>query len=375
MYDLIVVGAGPAGATAGKYAASHGCRTLLLDKKKTIGWPVRCSEFLPTVKELKNIFPTVPAIEDLFQIPPRLITHQIRLMRIFTPSSLILEFEFEGLILNRKEYDYFLVKKAEERGVEVKLEVEFLKFSADSSKILTSKGSFCSKVILGADGPNSRVAKNKNFPPIELACCAQFEMEKVKIEPGVIEMYFGSIAPGGYLWIIPMGEQKAKVGLGVRKKFTSTSPLKLLQNALSRFPLQEKLKGGEICSLITGLVPVYGPRKKIVQDNVLLAGDAAGQVMSTNGGGLPLALICGREAGEITASFIKGKTHLEEYEKRIQKKCGQELKNSRKYLKMFDFLSRKNFLLDTGMRILNRKGLKRIITCQPLFDIFSNSKF
>src|SRR2546430_4541580 len=70
-YDVIVVGSGPAGATAARYAARRGLRVLLVDKRKEIGVPVQCGEYVAHNEEVRAIFPTVTELEDLMEVPYR----------------------------------------------------------------------------------------------------------------------------------------------------------------------------------------------------------------------------------------------------------------------------------------------------------------
>src|SRR5437016_9557020 len=68
-YDVIVVGSGPAGGTAARYAARRGLKVLLVDKRKEIGVPVQCGEYVAHNEEVRSIFPDVEGLEDLMAIP------------------------------------------------------------------------------------------------------------------------------------------------------------------------------------------------------------------------------------------------------------------------------------------------------------------
>jgi digeranylgeranylglycerophospholipid reductase len=67
-YDAIVVGAGPAGSVTARFAALKGARTLVLDKKKKVGEPVQCGEFMLSKNEISNILPSVSDLNELFDI-------------------------------------------------------------------------------------------------------------------------------------------------------------------------------------------------------------------------------------------------------------------------------------------------------------------
>src|SRR5438552_6163940 len=68
-YDVLVVGSGPAGGTAARYAARRGLKVLLVDKRKEIGVPVQCGEYVAHNDEVRAIFPTADGPEDLMEIP------------------------------------------------------------------------------------------------------------------------------------------------------------------------------------------------------------------------------------------------------------------------------------------------------------------
>src|SRR5438046_10619877 len=68
-YDVIVVGSGPAGGTAARYAARRGLKVLLVDKRKEIGVPVQCGEYVAHNEEVRAIFPTVTDLDDLMGVP------------------------------------------------------------------------------------------------------------------------------------------------------------------------------------------------------------------------------------------------------------------------------------------------------------------
>jgi flavin-dependent dehydrogenase len=57
MYDVVVVGAGPGGSTTARFAAERGLKVLMLDKRREIGYPVQCGEFMPDTNEMKRMFP------------------------------------------------------------------------------------------------------------------------------------------------------------------------------------------------------------------------------------------------------------------------------------------------------------------------------
>jgi len=132
-------------------------------------------------------------------------------------------------------------------------------------------------------------------------------MVGVKIDVDAAEMYFSAdYAPGGYAWIIPMGPDTANVGVGVRASYLSGRKLPdILDRFVSEHPVAgKKLACGEVLAVMRGLVPAGGSQGTIQKSNMLLAGDAAGHVMATSGGGIPLAVVAGRIAAEVCNQAI-----------------------------------------------------------------------
>ena len=115
-------------------------------------------------------------------------------------------------------------------------------------------------------------------------------------------MYFGNVAPGGYAWVIPKKEG-ANVGLGYSKRYARGELRLLLGEFLKLRPMEAGKLNGK-------MVPMSGPIPSTVKGNALVVGDAAGQVMAVNGGGIPIAMICGRIAGQVAADRIQGGSEL-----------------------------------------------------------------
>ena len=88
-YDIIVVGAGPAGSTAAMYAAKNGASVLLLDKKKEIGNPIQCAGFIPDASEIEALLPDAELPDFLKFYPDSCILQRIKTQRIFPPTAVL----------------------------------------------------------------------------------------------------------------------------------------------------------------------------------------------------------------------------------------------------------------------------------------------
>jgi len=368
MYDVIVVGAGPAGSTTAKYAASGGAKTLILEKRKRVGVPVQCGEFLPSVDEISDLAPKAENLHELFNIPEYLISRKTKSVRIISPNGKKFEFDFSGMVLERKLFDNYLAEQAVKAGAELVMETKVLGVERNNgtngtsgmSTVVTSSGTYEGRIIVGADGPISTVARSMNMPKPELSPCVNYEISGI-FEP-VVEMYIGSYAPGGYAWVIPKKET-ANVGLGVQRKFAKKINIKqLLDKFVDNLNITKS-----IVNYSGGNDPSSGPVNETVKENVLLVGDSAGQVMASNGGGIPIAMLCGRIAGQVCSEQVnKNKISLTEYEKRWRSEVGETLSNSLKTKKLADMAFGSGMMIELAISKLGSRGMEQVVRCKPI---------
>jgi len=303
--DILVVGAGPAGSSAALEASKAGTRVLMVEKKKTIGQPVQCAELLPKSSILQ------------LKVTRRSIVQEIKRARIFPPQGEYFEEDFSCYMLDRTVFDKELAVQAVNEGARIL--VKTCCISKKGEKVILRRGSkrteVFPKVIIGADGPRSTVGKwitsvNREF-------CIALQYEVPLIAPSdCVEFYFDHEFFGGYGWLFPKGKV-ANVGVVVRFG-EKTGPSDLMYNLLNKFmrKLQRKNKVKESPVSITGgLIPVGGPLHT-VKENIILAGDAAGQADPITGSGIVQALLCGKIAGKTAAEAVrKNDLHiLYEYE-------------------------------------------------------------
>ncbi|MFQ5553029.1 MAG: NAD(P)/FAD-dependent oxidoreductase, partial [Thermoplasmata archaeon] len=115
-----------------------------------------------------------------------------------------------------------------------------------------------------------------------------------------------------------------------------------------------------------GFVPMSGPLPETVRDNVLLAGDAAGQVLSTSGGGIFTAMICGRLAGEAAARFAAGTAPLKTYERAWRRVLGGAFERGWAVFQMLAPSFDDPEALEESFRLLGPEGLAAALRCQDL---------
>jgi digeranylgeranylglycerophospholipid reductase len=354
--DVLVVGAGPAGSTTARFCAGKDVSVLIIDRRKEIGYPVQCGELLPHAEEMYSIFPRSTDLEDLFALEDARIKGECSKIDMVSPRGRIYRLNFKSHVLDRRSYDKHLAKLAVEQGARLESDQSLLSLKDGIAK--TTMGLIRPKVIVGADGPNSRTAKEVGLSRSSVLYPAMTCQAEGSFEPEV-KMYFGGCAPGGYAWIIPKGHG-ANVGLGFNPRLLSERPSEVFARFMTRL-------GCGYSEVAMGFVPMSGPVDRTVGGNAILVGDAAGHVMATNGGGIPAAMMAGRIAGRLIKEHLHDGTPLQQYEIRWRELLDKPLKKSVSTRSLADMFYPSDRLLGLAMFILGRRGLDRAIRCKPLF--------
>ncbi|MHA1958707.1 MAG: geranylgeranyl reductase family protein [Candidatus Thorarchaeota archaeon] len=374
-YDVAVVGAGPAGSTAAKVCAEHGLNTVLIDRKRTLGVPVQCGEFLPKPLEMNDLLPSSARAAKLVNVSERFIENECSTVTLVSPQGRRFSFALEANVLDRSQFDVSLAKSAERAGSEVRTSTfveRYRRPGAIDVRTHSDKTSIRAKVIIAADGARSRVAKSlgPSFIHEERDLCPSinFVMSGIECVSSETEMFFGEkIAPGGYAWIIPKGDDIANVGLGLRWGFTdrSASVLRYLQRFIeAHSPTAERLRNGNIESRSAAIIPMGGPLPQTFKENVLFVGDAAGHVMASNGGGIPTALVGGHIAGQVASSHITDGISLSSYQRIWQKEFQSELLSALSILRIADSVMTSDWITELCMRLAGVRYLKHLVRCR-----------
>src|SRR5438309_1688127 len=157
-YDVIVVGSGPAGATAARYAARRGLKVLLVDKRKEIGVPVQCGEYVAHNEEVRAIFPTVTELEDLMEVPYRVREIDTPVIRIWSPNGRRYDIPFRGFTVRRDKMDQGIAAQAVQEGAELMTETTVVRARGD--EVETNRGTFHDNVMLVGDAAGMVMATN-----------------------------------------------------------------------------------------------------------------------------------------------------------------------------------------------------------------------
>lgn len=317
-FDLIVVGGGPAGTTAARYAAMGGLRVLVLEKDRDIGVPVRCGE--AASDEGLRIF---------LDPDPRWIKSEITKMRLVSPSGHKIDVNLsqKGYILDRRIFDYDLAQYAASEGAMIvcKAYVNGLLFDGDC--VVGVKGEYLgepfevrSELVIGADGVESRVGRWAGLNTVvkmkDMESAIQKTISGIELDEHRFDFYLSSeLAPGGYLWIFPKGPHAANIGLGISGVHSrNRSALRYLEDFLEKtFP------DGSVVSTTVGGVPCAKTMDKFIANGLMLAGDAAHMVNPVTGGGIVPGMRGGMLAGEVAVAAIKAGDTSERFLSRYPK--------------------------------------------------------
>lgn len=323
--DLLVIGAGPAGSSAALAASERKIKVLLIDRKREIGRPIQCGEWVPKLL-LREI-----------GLSARSVIQEVGLMRTVLPSGEWVDLPSPGYTIDRAIFDQELAYQASARGAMVMTFTRAIKRLEEGVLVYQNGRSLFikAKVIVGADGPRSTTGSwlgqvNQNF-----VLGLQFQVP-LRRPLGLAKVYFHQEIEGGYGWVFPKGEvANVGVGLWLGSKRKAVPALNWL---LERLAEKGEILRGPILNRMAGLIPVGGPLDITCIGNIMLAGDAAGQADPVTGGGIPQAVTCGRIAGEVAAeTVLEGNPDLlGKYEERWRDLWGWALDKARQKREYLD---------------------------------------
>ncbi|MBU0586059.1 NAD(P)/FAD-dependent oxidoreductase [Candidatus Micrarchaeota archaeon] len=353
-YDVIIIGAGPAGTTMARILAGEGRDVLVVDKRKDIGSPVRCGEGLGEREVVA---------QDL-DLPKEVISTDILGAKVVAPNGKSIVWKDKnttGWVLERKMFDKWLAELAVHKGAEVHAYTRVVDLIKKDGKIngVTVEHSgkdaheITAPLVVSAEGMEAHIARKAGFNTVhnlyDVDTCYQYEMQEYDHE-NLIELYFGNeIAPRGYVWIFPKKDKKANVGLGIGGNLTNwekkggvkgADPKVLLDNFIANQP---QLKNASKLLHFGGIISVGAPLDRFVEDNFMVIGTAAKQVDPIHGGGIALAMESGLMAAKIANAAVLennfSKQRLYEYEKIWRAGPGKKMEKRLMLRKVLEHLS------------------------------------
>lgn len=292
-YDLVVVGLGPAGACAAAAASKSGISVLAIERKKIVGVPMQCAEFVPG--------PLYNEISNLGSASRQMISSMTTMIESMQPHR---SQDFRGAMIDRTSFDQMLALEAQEAGAKLLLGAKLASID-DSGLHLVDGRTLKARAVVGADGPKSYVGRAIGQVNTELVETRQITV--ALSEPSYsTDIFLCGTYRGGYAWLFPKGD-RAHIGVGVVP--SEREKLKSLLDDLHEKLVRDKNVGREVLNVTGGTIPVGGllrPYGECCGIPVLLAGDAAGLTHPITGAGISAAVLSGRMAGEAAAAFVQG---------------------------------------------------------------------
>ncbi len=369
-YDVVVVGAGPAGSMTAKWAAKGGARVLMVEKRQEIGSPVRCGEGISR-SWLDSVGITLDA---------KSVARQVKGAKIVAPngSSFYLSEKMAGnevgIVIDRVFFDKLLARDAVKAGSDLMLKTSAIKLLKTGDKVTgvkikswgETKDIKCGCVV-GADGYESQVGRwagiNTSLAPRDITSCFQYRLTNINHEADYCEFVLGSKAPGGYIWIFPKNEDTANVGIGMQltKLKDPADVKKYLDKYIQNDP---RLKKGRPLELVSGAVSICAPIDKAIGSGILLVGDAARQIDPITGGGISNSCKAAKVAGEVLARATREKDFSERSLQRYEKGWRDLLENHlyRNWMAKEKLVTLSDDTFNKVIATLNEVGVEKMST-------------
>lgn len=341
-YDVVVVGAGPAGSETARRLALSGRRVLMLEEHLEPGRPVQCAGLIAT-----NVFP-------LIDLDPHGEFHQQEIDggHIVAPSGrriLLKSPRVHAHAVSRAGFDAALQERAVAAGAELVRGATYVDTQPDrvAGQVVhditvlhrakagaeSVRSRVRTRLLVGADGVGSEVARTNGFldRPFVLSGL-EFELEGLDIpDPENVHVHTGQrIAPGYFAWIVPKGRHGARVGLCVDiHRARGRSAIDCYHEYLKLPDVAALTAGGHEVDRIVGCIPL-GLRERLVGDGVALIGDAGGFAKPTSGGGIYMACWGAKHLAAVADRALgNGDTTgrgLHAYDRAVRRTIGRELR-------------------------------------------------
>lgn len=345
-YDVLIVGAGPAGSACALSLAGSGLKVALMDKASFPRDKI-CGDALSADVAAQLPVLSKALSDDFFNTQAKIASYGVRLC---SPDLTCIEIPFRGkdkltngYVFPRKSFDNLLMKEVKTSNHCAVLEncaVTDVKIADDGIAAETGMGTFYARMIVGADGANSvvaRLAGTKKVHRKHHSAGLRVYYENVAgfHHKNHIELYFFRRILPGYLWVFPLGEGRANVGIGMLSSVVSAKKINLrktLEELLSGHPLLgHRFADARPLETVKGHgLPLGTAKRKLSGSHFLLAGDAAALIDPFTGEGIGNAIRSGRvAAAHISECFrelnFSASFNLA-YDREIYRRMGKEFR-------------------------------------------------
>ncbi len=287
-----------------------------------------------------------------------------------------------GFVCKRWVFDHFLIKEVRLRNnIKLISSVEIDHWERSSNGFLISstksKKHWECKVLIDASGAQSRFSRKyagleKDVRHTAGAVRAYFKNVKFPKDRYFIELHFIKEYLPGYFWIFPLPNNEANVGIGMRTdkiKAKNIHLKKAMLDIMDRHPLfKERFADAELIGKIEGFgLPLGSKKRKLSGDHFMLVGDAAHLIDPATGEGIGNGFYSGIYAAEQAKTCLDtgdfSENRMKDYDIRIQRVLGTEMKFSYQIQRMLNSSGLTNFFANTivnNPRIIS--GLTKMYT-------------
>ncbi len=366
MRDVIIVGGGPSGCFTGKKLAEKGFDVTIIEEDSQIGHPMCCAGIVGD-----------GGMKELGLNPSRWSLNRLKEGIVYSPKNESVKLtrdKVEAHCINRSGFDKDLAIMAAEEGVDIRLNSKCSDIARDESgvsvKVKEKDGTeeLRARLIVGADGGNSTVARNFNlieeFSPLS---GAQAEIVG-KSEREAANIFFkNEWSEHFFAWVVPAGEIY-RVGLCDRQN----NVRKNLEKFIRKNPVLPKNSHEKIVRYTTDIIPKSGKRK-VFDDRVVLVGDAAGQVKPLTGGGIYMGLSCAEIASEVITKGLEKEPReniLKEYDEKVKEKFGKEFEIGNRIMNLLENMEDED--ISKFFNLLKKPYIKKMILEDFKFDEHSH---
>lgn len=359
-WDVVVIGAGPAGCFTAMQIANSGFKVLVIEEHTQIGLPIQCSGLVS------------PRVVELAKADESTIINSLTGLRVLSPLGAELHVNSSRVLafaIDRAIFDQILAEKAENAGAILQ---KGLKGTAAQSipggyQITAvdknnKNFTFNTKILIGADGVESNVAawlglNNDNLKAVMYSA----DVELACSDTNSVSVFLGqNLAPGWFGWIIPLDLKNCRLGIGYALIKSGHSPRHYFQQLIDYYP--QLFKGCKIIRNTGGTVPL-GLMPKIYASNAMLVGDAANQTKPISGGGIYMSLRASQICADVAIQALNDNNFSEEKMSIYQTLWENEMKeeiNSAMKLRL-SFLNLKDKDIESVIRFLNKAKYKELI--------------
>ncbi|WAC05921.1 MAG: geranylgeranyl reductase family protein [Methanoregula sp.] len=308
MYDVIVIGAGPAGSAAARICAKSGLDTLCIEEHGTVGYPVQCAGLLSN------------AAFDECGVSQRPVLNTVSGARIVSGYGSELLFDAKttkAVVVDRCMLDREMAERAADCGAEFRLKTGV--YGVNGTTVLTrginGHEEFSGNLLVAADGPRSTIARLLGMERQKVYLAGIQADMPYECNPSVVEIY-PDASPDFFGWLIPAGKGRVRIGLCTKTQ------------APERFAAFVKRFGTTFTHIVTGTLPL-GLMPRTYGHRTLFVGDAAGFPKPTSGGGIYTGIRSARHAAAVAADACEqgrfDDAVLAGYEQRWKADIGREL--------------------------------------------------